>query len=343
MSFQSTDFAPSLPPPRGPLSAFVLDHLRRPVHPLPPSPVPADEVISGDDTQLALYLCYELHYRGLAGVDEAWEWEPSLVAFRGGLEARFVRALRRLAAPVPVRVGEIDAGLRAVVADADGPSLSVYMAERGTLSEMREFAAHRSAWQLKEADPHTWGIPRLRGRAKAAMVEIQCDEYGGGVESAMHSVLFAATMQELALDARYGAYLDLLPGVTLATVNLVSLFGLHRRWRGALIGHLATFEMTSVEPMTRYSDALARLGASPRARRFYEAHVEADAHHEIVAATDLAAGLVAAEPELARDVLFGARTLMELERGFATHVLSCWADGRTSLLGPLPGTAMEAG
>jgi hypothetical protein len=302
-----------------------------------------EDPLSGDDSQLALYLCYELHYRGLAGVDAAWEWEPSLIAFRGGLEASFVDALRRLAPPVPVRVGEIDAGLRAAVADAVGPSLSAYMAERGTLGQMREFAVHRSAWQLKEADPHTWGIPRLTGRAKAAIVEIQGDEYGGGAESAMHSVLFADTMRELGLDARYGAYVDLLPGVTLATVNLVSLFGLHRRWRGALIGHLATFEMTSVEPMSRYSAALARLGASPRARRFYEVHVEADAHHEIVAATDLAGGLVADEPELAPDVLFGARALMELERRFATHVLSCWADGRTSLLGPLPDSPMGVG
>ena len=38
----------------------------------------------------------------------------------------------------------------------------------------------RSVYHLKEGDPHTFAVPRLSGRAKAAMVEIQADEYGGG-------------------------------------------------------------------------------------------------------------------------------------------------------------------
>jgi heme oxygenase-like protein len=67
-------------------------------------------------------------------------------------------------------------------------------------------------------------------------------------------------MRELGLDDTYGAYLAIIPGVMLATVNLASYFGLHRRLRGALVGHLAVFEMTSVEPMGRYSTALRRHG-----------------------------------------------------------------------------------
>jgi hypothetical protein len=52
-------------------------------------------------------------------------------------------------------------------------------------------------------------------------------------------VLFAQAMDELGLDSSYGAYLNRIPGYTLATVNLMSLLGLHRRWRGAIVGHLA--------------------------------------------------------------------------------------------------------
>ena len=66
---------------------------------------------------------------------------------------------------------------------------------------------HRSAYQLKEADPHSWALPRLTGAPKAAMVEIQADEYGGGDVERMHSALFAKTMDRLGLDATYGAYL----------------------------------------------------------------------------------------------------------------------------------------
>ncbi len=165
------------------------------------------------------------------------------------------------------------------------------MERRGSIAEMREFAVHRSAYQLKEADPHTWAIPRLEGSAKAALVRVQADEYGDGATHRMHQRLFVTTMRALALDSSYGAYLDVLPGTTLATVNLITLFGLHRRWRGALVGNLAVYEMTSVVPMRRYSSALQRVGIGPAAREFYDVHVLADAEHQVIAVRDLAAGL----------------------------------------------------
>jgi hypothetical protein len=168
------------------------------------------------------------------------------------------------------------------------------------------------------------------------MVEIQADEYGGGVESEMHATLFGDTMAALGLDPTYGAYLDRLPGTTLATVNLVSMFGLHRRWRGALVGHLAVFEMTSVQPMARYARALARLGLGPDARRFYDVHVEADVRHAVVAAGSMAGTLAAREPALAADVVFGARALMAVEARFSVRLLEAWAAGRSSLLEPAP-------
>lgn len=321
---------------RGPVSSWLLAHLAQPPHDVGLIPTPTDDPLVGDDFHLALYLCYELHYRGLPGVDEGWEWNPSLLAARAVLEARFTDAVVSAAGPpTAVRPSGIADELHAVIAGGGGPSLSTYVAERAGLAELRELQVHRSAYQLKEADPHTWALPRLSGRAKAAMVEIQADEYGLGVEADMHATLFADTMDALGLDTTYGAYLDVLPGVTLATVNLVSMFGLHRRWRGALVGHLAVFEMTSVVPMGRYAKACDRLGLPPSARRFYDVHVQADAHHEVVAATELAGGFVEAEPERGGDVAFGARAVMLVEQRFATHVHDSWAAGRSSLLAPL--------
>jgi hypothetical protein len=306
--------------------------LTAPVHPLPPVSRFDDDPAGGDDLHLALYVCYELHYRGFAGVDEAWEWEPSLLALRRQLESCFEAALLEEVAPlqardVPCQLAELVGG--------NGPSLSTYMAERGTFEQFAEFAVHRSAYQLKEADPHTWGIPRLQGAPKSAMVEIQADEYGNGVPGQSHAELFAVTMAGLGLDPTYGAYIDVLPGTTLATVNLVSLFGLHRRRRGALIGHLAAFEMTSAEPMARYNCALRRLGLGPTVRRFYTVHVEADVRHAMIAATEMAGGLAAGEPALGSDILFGAQALMAVEGRFAAHLLQSWTNGASSLLDPL--------
>jgi hypothetical protein len=333
---------PALPSPRGDLSTHVVEHLSGPPRPLAlPRVAPDVDVLRDDDAQLALYCCYELHYRSFAGVDERWEWEPSLLALRRSIEQAMEERLRDEIAPARAGRG-VEEALAAVIDAANGPSLSRWMDQHGTLVEMREFAVHRSAYQLKEADPHTWALPRLHGGPKAAMVEIQFDEYGRGVEADMHSSLFVVTMEALGLDTAYGAYLDVLPGVTLATTNLVSMFGLHRRWRGALVGHLSVFESTSVGPMGRYASVLRRLGVGDGAARFYDVHVEADDHHQVVACRDLAGGLAHQEPELAGDIVFGAQALMLVEERLARHLLDCWASGRTSLLAPVPSPPVPA-
>jgi hypothetical protein len=330
---------PALPDSRGAASEALLDALRLP-RPLPSMPEPED----AEDLQLALYCCYELHYRGFDGVDEAWEWEPSLLAFRAGLERRFDAELRELvgAPGPPPAPSEIDVALRELAADDDAPSLSKHIERRATLDEVAEFVVHRSAYQLKEADPHSWAIPRLSGAPKAALVEIQADEYGGGRAADMHAELFARAMAAIGLDARYGTYLDHIPAVTLATVNLMSLLGLHRRRRGALVGHLALFEMTSSIPNRRYAAGLRRLGLGEDATAFFDVHVVADAVHESIAAVDLAGGLARQHPRLGVDVIWGARALLAVEGRWARHVLGAWTAGTTSLLRPVyePGPAL---
>ncbi len=327
-----------LPEPRGEISAQLLVELTQPVHPLlAPLVAPRADALSDEDLQLALYLCYELHYRGLPGVDDAWEWEPSLLALRRDLESCFEAALREAVAipPAPSSPRDMDLALRAVAEADEAPSLSRYVEREATLEQLLEFVAHRSAYQLKEADPHSWALPRMHGPPKAALVQIQADEYGGGVAERIHAQLFADAMQALGLDARYGAYLDLLPGVTLATVNLMSLFGLHRRWRGAIVGHLALFEMESSVPNRRYASGLRRLGCGERATAFFDEHVMADAIHEAVAAVDLAGGLARQQPLLTQDILWGAAALVELDGRFARHLLGSWELQISSLRGRL--------
>ena len=217
----------------------------------------------------------------------------------------------------------MDVALRAIAAD-DAPSVSRFVEREAGARAGARVRVHRSAYQLKEADPHSWAIPRLSGPPKAALVEVQADEYGGGRPDRVHAQLFADTMAALGLDADYGAYLDRLPAVTLATVNLMSLFGLHRRLRGAIVGHLALFEMTSSMPNRRYASGLRRLGFGD-ATAFFDEHVEADAVHENVAAVDLAGGLARQEPRWPRDVLWGARALVEVEGRWAGHLMERWA------------------
>jgi hypothetical protein len=320
-----------VPEPRGPVSEAILSALRHvPGACEVPLVDPADP-LSDDDLHLALYCCYELHYRGFGGVDPGWEWDPHLLAVRQAIERPFETALREAVPTEPTEPDAVEPQLRAIVEEDSGPSLARVVERRATLGQVREFLVHRSAYQLKEADPHSWAVPRLSGRPKEALVEVQADEYGGGRAGRMHATLFAKAMRALELDDGYGAYLDHIPGTTLATVNLMSLFGLHRRLRGAIVGHLAAFEMTSSEPNGRYARGLRRLGAGDDATEFFDEHVEADAVHEAVAAHDLAGGLASCEPDVAADIVFGARALMLLESRFAAALLEQWGAGRSSL------------
>lgn len=322
------------PADRGPVSAFVLEHLATPPHQLPAWPAPVDGPLDGDDTHLALYLLYELTYRGVEGADERWEWHPDLLRLRGELEDRFTDALRDRVGDLP-DVDDVATFLQELCTDdGAGASVSRHCEHDGTLEQLREQAIHRTAWQLKEADPHSWAIPRLGGRPKAALVQIQADEYGDGIDEDVHAELYALTMEQLGLRAEPNHYLDLLPGITLATVNLVSMFGLHRRWLGALVGHLTVFEMSSVTTMARYATALRRLGFGPWACLFYDTHVVADATHQSIAAHELAGGLVAQEPRRLPDVVFGALALCALEGRFTELVLDAWERGESSLRGP---------
>jgi hypothetical protein len=302
------------------------------------------DVVHDEDAQLTLWVCYELSYRGFENVDADWEWEPSLVRLRRSLETRLLTGLRRRTSTAPTDPGRVPSALAELVAADDGPSLAGHLQRKATLEQFREFLAHRSVYHLKEADPHSWAIPRLSGRTKVALLEIQTDEYGGGRPGRMHSELFRATMRAVGLDDSYGHYVDHVPAVTLAVSNTMSCFGLNRRWLGALIGHLAAFEMTSSLPNRRYGNGLRRLGGDADATRFFDEHVAADAVHEQIAAHDLCGTYAQDHPSQVSDILFGAACGLALETEFAHHLLGRWRYGTSLLRGlPAPVTLAVAG
>ncbi|MFD3530708.1 iron-containing redox enzyme family protein [Streptomyces sp. NPDC058664] len=288
----------------------------------------------GEDLHLALYLLYELHYRGFEGVDDAREWDPDLLRLRRELEDRFLHALRSALADAPKSVDEAFAPL--LVEPVDPPdSVSHHLETEGELWQLREYAALRSLYHLKEADPHAWAIPRLTGRAKAAMVAVEYDEFGAGHADRVHARLFADLMTDLGLDTAYGHYLDHVDAPLLATVNLMSLFGLHRALRGALVGHFACVEVTSSPGSRRLAKAMRRCGAGPAAERFYTEHVEADAVHEQIVRREVIGGLLADEPGLEADIAFGCAATVLLEDRLDAHVREAWTAGRSALRSPL--------
>jgi hypothetical protein len=289
----------------------------------------------GLDLQLALCMCYELHYRGFAGVDPLWEWNPALLQLRAELERVFLAGVRRHVDPIePGHTAETEMEAISIEpTDGDGPSY--YLRDAGTWQQMREYFVHRSLYHLKEGDPHAWAIPRLIGTAKAAFVAVEFDEYGAGQGPRLHQQLFADLLTAAGLDATYLGYLDAVPAEALAVVNLMSLFGLHRRLRGAAIGHFASTEITSPPGSRRMVQALQRMAAPPACVGFYSEHVQADAVHEQVVRVDVVGDLVAREPHLDRDVVFGIRAHAAVENRLADKLIESWNQGQTSLRRPV--------
>ena len=324
---------------RGPISEAVLTHLQGRAD-IPPSEVATDalatttDIVRDDDVQLALFLLYASSYGSLTGLDAAREWDAELIATRLTLEAAFEAALRA-SVPMPdLPEPSMDAVGRALfaLAEADtGPSLSRYLAKKATRDQSTEFFMLRSIYTLREADPHSWAIPRLHGRAKAALVEIQSDEYGGGRHDRVHAEIFARAMRGAGLDDAYGTYVDDAPAITLASHNTMSLFGLNRRLVGSIVGHLAAFEMTSSIPNRLYAEGLRRLGYGDDVTDYFDEHVEADAVHEQIAARDLAGALAEDQPELLPDIMFGAAACLAVDGWAAGHMLDSWQRGESAL------------
>lgn len=287
-------------------------------------------IVDDDDAQITLTVLYELHLHGVEGVSDGWEWNTDLLSARAVLETPFAAAIRAIARPPSSERGVVQT-LWDMTAPAAGPGFAGYMAADATLEQFRELLIHRSLNQLREADVHTLGIPRLAGAPKAALVEVQADEYGGGRPERMHSALFATTMRELGLSDWYAQYIDSVPAVTLASLNALSMLGLHRDRLGALVGHLCAVETTSALPSKKYAAGLRRLGFGKDATRFFDEHVEADSVHEQIVCRDLAGGLVATRPELADDIVLGAAVCLAFDDLVADRVAECWRDGRSSL------------
>ncbi|GAA3525636.1 iron-containing redox enzyme family protein [Aeromicrobium panaciterrae] len=309
------------PKGRGSLSEVVFESMREPSGWDAVLRTIADD---DDDLQITLWALYELHYRGFDDVDDDLEWQPELIELRRSLESAFEASLRdRFTTPVPQ--GDLAESLFAYVEEHDGPSLARHVQRDADHEQVLELLRMRSIYHLKESDPTAWVVPRLPVRTQAALMELQFDEYGCGDPHRLHAELFARGMDACGLRPEYGAYIDDAPIEILEQNNAMSLFGLHRRLRGAALGHLAAFEMTSSIPSRQIAQGLSRLELPAAMADYYLEHVEADAVHEQLAARTICGSLIEDEPELREDVFFGAFTCLDLEARFAHRMLHEWA------------------
>ena len=312
------------PKPRGPLSDALFPAMRH--HPEDLDEVSRLEPDGPEDEQISLWALYELHHRGFDDVDDELEWHPGLLTVRRRLEAAFEGRLReRWTPPQLPGVESFAEELFALIEGHDGASLASYVHRQASEDHVLDLFRMRSLYHLKEADPTAWVVPRLGTRPKAALMELQYDEYGNGDPTKLHTNLFVRGLEAVGLRSEYGWYVDDVPLEILEQNNAMALFGLHRRLRGAALGHLAAFEASSSMPSRRMAQGLTRLGMAQEMVDYYDEHVAADAVHEQLAVRTICGALVEEDPSLIGDVFFGAFSCLDLEDRFARSLLSQWA------------------
>ena len=316
-----------LPKPRGVLSEWLVARLAE-----AGLGRTAPEADSRDDEAISLWTLHELSFRGFEDADDRAEWDPELLAVRRDLETALEERLRarwaEASVSAPPAPADVPTALEDLVSADDGPSLADHVRRHADREQVLELLRQRSVYHLKESDPSAFVVPRLPVRAKAALMALQFDEYGDGDPNRLHSHLFARGLEAIGLRAEYGAYVDDAITENLEMNNAGSMFGLHRRLRGAAMGHLAAFEMTSSLPSRKMVQGLERLELDGPMSAYYDEHVEADAIHEHLAARDICGTLAEDEPDQLPEILFGAFTCLDVEARFATAMLTSWGVGR---------------
>ena len=324
-----------LPEARGDLTFALVDALRRDDPDCCPRPSsPAADPLTDDELQLALWICYELHYRGFDDVGADGSGSPSCSACAASSRRSLLGALRaRVAVPGRTRpVAAAAARTRRLRRRPVAVAVHAAQANRDAVPRVRDAPLGLPA---EGGRPAQLGDPPAERPAKAALVEIQADEYGGGE-------LRADALRALPRRccAASGSTTPTAPTSTRCPAsrsrvsNVMSLFGLHRALRGALVGHLAAYEMTSSAPVpplrARAAPARRRRGRMPSSSTSTSPRTRCTSNWP---RTTSAAGSPMPSRSSPRTSLFGAAACLYVDKRFAEHVLGCWAQERTSLRG----------
>ncbi|SFR28640.1 Iron-containing redox enzyme [Lentzea waywayandensis] len=113
-----------------------------------------------------------------------------------------------------------------------------------SLTEVTSPAALSAEGLTELRQHHAFWQPRREMRS--VLRDIQGDAYGTRSERT-HSVLFTVTLRDL--EPSVGV--DEMPAPTLALANALSLFGLHRRLVGALVGFLTAVDTIGGDPFAQ--------------------------------------------------------------------------------------------
>jgi len=305
-----------LPRPRGPISSALRTLLTGP--PTHDADILASSHITelwspaedapwwraGEDAALALVYLAELRRRGLEGVDDGWDGHPLLATARWTLSGPVRRGLERLAdadEPHPRATGY--AVLRQVIAMAARVSTPSQSALACGFGEGFENEVVLTAVQrLRERDACASLLPALAGTPRRLLARTVSVAPSDDVDIDGEREAVAAVLRRLDLADSTGANLDELPGPALWRIAVLDHLVTHRSSRAAALGWLAAADALAAAGRFVTGDALRTHGIPAATAQAWDACVIGH-----MSTLEAAEHLVDAEPQLATDVLLGAR------------------------------------
>jgi len=301
-----------LPAARGPLSNFVIEHLRRAPHKLPGLLAPADDPLRGDDFHLSLFCSFQVQGRSFDDVADLWQWNASLVDFRAGLERRFETALGM--SSDPAATSDAVPAVEGTTSQDRVHTPAAMLARSGSPEQLEELLRHRALIKATVADTWPLLLPRTPSAGRSAIIR------------------FGESVSDDAEDA----VIDHLPGVSLARANVLWLLASNRSHGAALAGALAVVESVAARADRELAVAARRLGQADRALDLERSSQQASQGKANEMAADLAADRMGAAA-----VAKGARWMLAVTRRWSSAALT-GTPTRAAVEARAPGTPIRS-
>ncbi len=190
-----------------------------------------------------------------------------------------------------------------------GDLLFPWLAEQATIDQLRWFLAQEVSGEAGFDDLVALTQVRMPVRPKLELARNYWDEMGRGREPAMHGPLLAL----LARTVEAQAAPERTVWEALALGNLMVALALDRHYAFHSVGALGIIELTAPGRVAQVDRALARLGVTKAARRYFSLHATLDIQHSLAWNREIVGPLVAEDPRNAQAMAEGA--LLRLRAG----------------------------
>ncbi|HEX6277243.1 MAG TPA: iron-containing redox enzyme family protein [Polyangiaceae bacterium] len=190
-----------------------------------------------------------------------------------------------------------------------GDPLFPWLAESAPPGAIRWFLEQEAAGEAGFEDLVALTQVKLPTRAKLELARNYWDEMGRGDERGMHGPMLSRLTTTLELDTST----ERIVWESLALGNLMTAFGVNRRYAYQSAGALGVIELTAPGRAAAVNRGLKRIGVSGEIRKYFALHATLDVKHSEAWNREVLRPLVAQNSELAVPIAEGA--LLRLRAG----------------------------